>query len=169
VTTLSDDIDWIAAMLSHATANENQWRLIRLAAEEGGFSHGRGKERLGLSSGGLQGPLAALMGAALLEKEGTRYRLTDWGRNIYDAVRAAGAGRLRSGTQLVLVSRGRGVDPTDLLNALQPLAAEVWNTRGKYDYAALTDARAGVIDQAVFSIEALGATAMPLAIVDREP
>jgi hypothetical protein len=162
----SDEIEWRAALLSHVTRNERHWALVSLAATEGSFTHARAKAALGLSSGGLKGPLDALTDAFVLDAGGAGYRLTSWGEFAYKLLER-GTSRAVSeldGASLVLASRPAEIDPQALLGLLNGAASNLIGTNGRYRYIAVCDGDADMVEELLFAVHQLGAEAVGLTV-----
>lgn len=163
---LSDETDWVAAVLSHMTRNKQRWSLVKLAAREGGFTHARAKDVLGLTAGGLKGHLDALVDAFILGADRAGYSLTPWGDFGYRLLVRSGSRSLSDlrGAQLVLVNRPSEIDPRILLALLEPAAASLIGVSGPYRYIAVCDADPDLVDDLTFAIHRLGAETVELTV-----
>lgn len=163
---LSDEIEWAAAVLSHVTRNENQWKLFKLAATEGVFTHSRAKAVLELSSGGLKGPLDALLDAAILDRDESGYRLTPWGEFAHRLLERGSSPAVSDlrGSHLVLANRPKNVDPRELVSLLEPATTSLIGTSGPYRYIAVCDGDPDMVEDLLFGIQQLGATGISLTV-----
>jgi hypothetical protein len=166
-------VDWVAAVLSHVTASEQRWTLVRLAVREGGaFTHAQAKDELGVtSSGALTTHLDPLVDAFIFEKAERAYLLTAWGRFAYRLLVYGATGRPGSdleGTRLLAVTRPRTLDPDEILGALQPSARTVIRTDGQFRYLAVFEDDPDSVEQVLFSLQQRGADGAVLRVAQVE-
>jgi hypothetical protein len=163
---ISDEVEWTAALLSHVTRSERHWALVKLAAMEGSFTHGRARAALDLTSGGLKGPLDALLDAHVLAKDEAGYRLTAWGEYAWSLLQRSTSRALSElvGAHLIVADRPSHVDPEAVAELLKPLAAHVLGTSGKYRYVAVCDCDPDLVEELLFAAHRLGVSATSLTV-----